>query len=215
MTAAWRLKYWNGSAWANAELRSWDGSAWQLKNGWYWDGSAWQIITDRTPPTSTHVADFGQHDAGSYAGTNARRTDSNGLSQCYQGYNTSTWGIQRSMWMTDITMQSVLTGFVSVNYVHFIITNLFTYYNAGGTAAFGTHAVNSTSPPGTFSQSRYGVVVDGFARGQNKTVPFQNDWAYWAVDGSFRGVTLFFNSTDSEYYGYYQKFPVVEISYVK
>lgn len=215
MTLPWRLKHWNGSAWVNSELRSWDGANWQLRNGYYWTGSAWSVITDRTPPYQNYITAFGTHDAGSYKGDNGRRTDSSGLAQCYQGYNTSTWGVQRSMFQTDVSMQGTVSGLVQSNSARIFFDNQHTYWNAGGTMGLGTHAVRSGAVQGTFSQSRYLVHALHFNKGEAKWVGVSADFAWWAADGSFCGPTIYWNSTDSEFYGYYAKFPTVELNYVK
>jgi len=93
--------------------------------------------------------------------------------------------------------------------------NLHTYYNAGGTMGLGTHQLNSSSPPGTFQYNRYRVHDIHFDKGQTKSFSVSNDFGWWAVDGTFRGPVIFFNSSDPEYYGYYAKFPQVAIAYTK
>lgn len=215
MTLPWRLKSWNGSSWVNDELRSWDGSNWQLRNGYYWTGSAWELITDRTPPYSNFTTDFLTHSGGSYRESNARRTDTDGLANNYQGYNTSTWGNQRSMWMVDNNMQSLMSGYVNRYWCQMLIDNQHTYWNDGGTMGLGTHAVRQTTPPGTFSINRYRVHTFHFAKGEIKWVDVASDFIQWAADGSFCGVVANFADNASEYYGYYSKALTVRMNYDK
>lgn len=217
MTLPWRVKTWNGSAWIDAEVRTWNGSSWVAVDGYFWDGSSWVLLTDRTPPIQFYTTQWATHYGASYTGSGSRRTDSNGLANNYQGYNTSTWGTQRSMWGYDVNMQASLAGIVAVDSCFIFLDNTFTYYNAGGTAVFGGHEFHSGSnngiPPTTFTSNRNFIHFIHFDKGEAKWTQVSNDWTLWAADGSLQGLTLWANSTDSEYYGYYTKTSQIQHRY--
>src|SRR5688572_16623217 len=99
MTLPWRLMYWNGSAWTNAEQRRWDGSAWVTNNSYYWNGSSWVLLTDRTPPTQIYNEQYFTIWHSSYRGNNNIRVDSDGQTYNFQGNaNDGLYGRQKSMW---------------------------------------------------------------------------------------------------------------------
>lgn len=215
MVMPWRTKTWNGSAWVDSELRKWNGTSWVAIDGYSWDGDSWEIMTDRTPPTQYYESTFGNHYGASYQGSNARRTDSSGLANTYQGYNSASWGIQKGMWGLDVNMQNVVSGLVAVYAAFLFFDNNHTYWNAGGTMGIGTHAFHSGSPPATYQANRHNVHNVHFNKGEAKWIQVSNDFGWWAADGSFRGPVCFVNSSDSEYYGYYSNSAQCQIRYEK
>jgi hypothetical protein len=215
MVLPWRVKTFDGATWDDAEVRKWTGGEWLAINGYYWDGDSWEILTDRTPPTQYFETTFGTHYGASYESSGARRTDSSGLANAYQGYNTSTWGIQKAMWGGDVNMQSVVAGSVETHAAFLWFNNQHTYWNAGGTAGFGTHAYHSASPSGGYQANRHNVHNVHFNKGEEKWTQVSTDFVAWAMDGSFRGPVMFVNSTNSEYYGYYANNALIQLRYTK
>lgn len=214
MALPWRLKYWNGSSWVNAELRRWNGSSWVTANMYFYNGSAWELCTDRTPPTQTYTRTYNAAWTGTYRENGTLRTDSKADTYNFQGDSgASTWGNQRCMWGLPTTVRTDAAGAVARYSARVWFDNEWTWYNAGGTAVVGTH--NRTSQPSTFTANRNDQVRIKFSRGQAKWTAISTNFILWAGQGSMYGFTMYINSRDVEYYGYYTKAITYEQSYEK
>ena len=211
----WRLKHWTGSAWANAELRRFNGTSEVTVNQYFWDGASWVLCTDRTPPTSTHTVQYSAIWSKSYQGNNTGRTDSNATTNRYQGNSgQDSWGIQKSAWGLASAVQSDIAGAVAYYSARVFMTNLHTWYASGGTCRLGTHAQQS-SAPANFPHNRDALVDVHFNKAQAQWVNLNTNWCAWAAEGSFYGHTIYANTSDVTYYGYYSTSITHEQSYEK
>jgi N-acetylmuramoyl-L-alanine amidase len=133
-----------------------------------------------------------------YRGNGEQRTDV--PSYNYQGYYSSTWGVQKSAigapdkMFTDLSGATVLDIWVYLHSPHW-------YYYAGGTARIGVHG-NSTKPA-TFPGINQDYSVD-FARDEGKWVRLPSTWYASFKSGAYRGITIHAaNSSAGQYYGYF------------
>jgi hypothetical protein len=211
----WKVKYYDGAAWQNADLRRWNGSSWVTDDMYYYNGSSWVLMTDRTPPTSTYTEQFNSVDGQSYHLSGSNSGLSASLGRCYQGYFDSVHGIQRSMFFYDwSTISSHLTGRVATYGCQVYLNNQHTYYGSGGTAVIGTHA--NGSAPANFAYNRYDNPGSfHYANVDAHWVYVTNDFAQWFAEQSALGITLYANSTDATYYGYYANSNSIWFSYEK
>lgn len=201
MTLPWKVMRYDGATWQNCDLKRWNGSSWVNADAYYWDGADWVLMTDRTPPTSTHTTTYGLSSFMNYRNNNSERT---GSSDAYQGYYDSLYGLQKSMlFYAYATIDAALSGYTAIYYNKLQMNNAHWYYGAGGTAVICTHNVASNT--GTFSYSTYNFASQAFtSRGQNilKTLP--TSLAVGFVAGTIKGLGLYSTSTSETYYGYFE-----------
>ena len=206
----WRLKFWNGSAFANAELRRWNGTSWVTCDMYFWDGSQWVLCTDRTPPTQTYTKTYGEAWSATYEGDNSERT---GTSYRYQGDSGSANGNQRSMFGMPAAANTDIDSAIQYFSARAFFTNFHTWFNAGGTISIGTHL--ATSKPSTWSSNRNSQFETHFDRGEAKWVTFTTTVCAWFDQFTAKGFTLFKSGNDLDYYGYYDNDMTYEQSYEK
>lgn len=126
-------------------------------------------------------------------------------------------GRQRSMvGFNHADMRSKLNG-ARIEKVEIYLKNKHFWYSSGK-AMIGYH--NSTSMPADFQQSRYAVKSENFTQGQGRWITMSNEYGEWLRDGKAKGFTLFSNSNDLNYYGYFHgkgagSEPKIRITYKK
>ncbi|MGP0689815.1 hypothetical protein ACW5UC_25035 [Priestia aryabhattai] len=160
----------------------------------YQDGE-WVNMTSQTY-TKTFEATWTQ----SYRDTNEKRSDWKAGKLCQGEYVQEPWGIQRSLCgFGDI--KSELAG-AKILDVELYLKNQHWYYYAGGKAVIGYH--NHASEPSMFSYSKYGAVTEEFSsRGQAKWIQMPKSFGEGIRDGDYKGISLFANTTNLSYYGYF------------
>jgi hypothetical protein len=144
-----------------------------------------------TPPVQKYTKTY----ACSWSGSYASRSSYNSYfgSSCYQGYYSSTNGIQASLigfpaaLATDLSGATILKAEIYLYFDHW-------YANSGGKAVIKAH--RHTSRPSTFSCDAESQTVS-WARNQGKWV----DITAVFDSTSWRGIALDPNSTSSTYYG--------------
>jgi hypothetical protein len=202
---------WDGAAWSDADLRKWNGTSWVTTDMYYWSGTAWVLMTDRTPPTTTHNDTYNSTWWDTYQDNNTR----SGNGHNYQGYYDGVWGIQKSNYGFDYaTISGNVHGRVGVYAAQVYLSSLHFYYSTGGYAVIGTHT--NTSDPSTFSYNRYNNPgTFAWGRTEAKWVSVTTDIIQWFDEQSARGITLYANTTDSTYYGYFNTSASLYMSYEK
>lgn len=197
------MKRWNGSSWQDYVPRRWNGSSWVNAIVRRWNGSSWQIISSQQF-TKTWECTWTR----SYGGNNAYKGDQWGGRKLYQGrYGspdswTYDWGRQKSMAGFNYTdIQNNLRG-SRIDKVEIFLRNEHFWYYSGGAAYIGTH--NNTSPPSNFAQRRYGLVYQAFqGRGQGYWITMPINFGEALRDGMEKGFTLYRDSNELSYYGYF------------
>lgn len=206
----WRLKYYNGAGFVDAELRRWNGSSWVTCNMYYWDGASWVLCTDRTPPTETHNDQFNNTGSNTYKDNNT----ASGLPNRYQGYYDGVWGIQKCMYTFNYAaIDTALSGRVATYSCQIYLDNEHWWYGSGGTAVYGTST--ATSPPATFNYNRYDFYNSHYDRDEASWRTVTNDLATWFAAQTARAITLYAASYDAIYYGYFTTFASLFFSYEK
>jgi hypothetical protein len=152
--------------------------------------------------------------------------DNRGISECYQGYYSSTNGNQYSMIAFPYaTIQSDLTG-ATINQVELWLRNGHTYANSGGTAVIGTHNQTSVSGDHAYSQVQPDKIRWHFDKGQSKWVTIDSPTYSTGIgnmlrDNTAKGIALGKGPTSSTlYYGWYAgngmtSEPQLRITYTK
>lgn len=198
------IKRWNGKSWVDHRVRRWNGKAWVNAVVKRWNGKAWVVISEERKVktwecTWTH----------SFGGANSIKPNYlGGKSLMYQGRygapdsNNYDWGRQKSMAGFDWrNIQAELAG-ARIEKVEIYLHNQHFWYFAGGRAFIGQH--NSATAPNTFSQSKYGIANIAFSgRGQAQWITLPNSFAEDLKAGRAKGFTLYRNSDELSYYGYW------------
>lgn len=166
-------------------------------------GSYW--VTCRV--LTTYTKTYGATSAFSYDGSGNKRTDNTNL---YQGYYSSTWGLQRSIITFGTTAETDLTGANAITKVELYLNCLHWGPDSGGTAV--VHTCSNTGAPGSWS----GVSnLSGTTDNTAWTTKTGAKWcdlssisgiltlSNWVGSPTMRAVALYINSTATEYYGYF------------
>jgi hypothetical protein len=207
------LKKFNGSSWVDVPFKKWSGSSWVEPEVKKWDGSKWVIINQQQY-TTTWNATWSQ----TYRSTNEKRTDTRGNSNLMQGDSgLDPWNINRSLCgFGDI--RSTLAG-AKIDDVKLYLRSEHWWYYSGGTAVIGYH--NHSSEPSTFSHSKYGAKSQKFDyRGHAQWIDMPNALGEGIRDGSYKGFSIYANSTSKSYYGEFNGAgssyrPKLKITYTK
>lgn len=207
------VKRWNGSSMVDINPKKWNGSAWVDVEVYKWDGSKWVNMTSQK-----YVNTWNSTWTQTYRDSGGKRTDyrANKLVQGYYG-ESEPWGLQRSLaGFGDI--QTSIAG-SKIEKVELYLYAEHWWYYAGGTAVIGYH--NHSSEPSTFSHSVYGAKSQKFtARGQGQWITMPNTLGEGIRDGKYKGISIFANSYNKEYYGVFNGAgdsyaPKLKITYTK
>lgn len=215
------IKRWNGGSWQDYRPKRWNGSSWVDAVVRRWNGSSWQTISSQQF-TKTWEATWTR----SFGGDNQYKGSQWGGERLYQGRygapdsNQYDWGIQKSMCGFNYTdIQNNLRG-ARIDKVEIYLRNQHFWYYAGGAAYIGTH--NATGAPWTFNQNRYGLVYQNFqGRGQGRWITMPINFGEALRDGREKGFTLYRNSHELSYYGYWYgadsggNKPKIRVTYTK
>lgn len=142
--------------------------------------------------------------SGTYDGDGSKRTDSGHM---YQGYYSSTHGIQRSMAIFPTTIQTDLAGAYDIQKVEVYLNCLHWGPDSGGTVEVCTH--NNTSVPAAWGSIASLAGYDATAWTTKTGAKWcdissiMGSLANWQSGGTKKGIALYFNSTALEYYGYF------------
>lgn len=153
-------------------------------------------------PTRNYDVTYQSNWLRSYMGSGAPRSVGADNTKAYQGY-TSYWpagGNQRSMFGFPTNLQTDLSGATITS------MEVYLYFEhwqggAGGTAAIGVHG--NVSAPATSTGITGPILESGsWPRGSGRWVYIPSQ--YWAgfASGSYRGIALYKNDNNSQYYGY-------------
>lgn len=111
------------------------------------------------------------------------------------------WGIQRSAFGFDGSVYSELNG-ARIEKVELYLHINHAWYWAGAVACIGVH--NFSSRPERFNHVRYGIKEVRYnSRNEGKWITLDNSVGSWFANGSVKGFTLYKNSDDPLYYGYW------------
>lgn len=219
-----KIRRWDGKKWVdgNRFVKRWDGKKWVNAVVKMWDGKKWAIISEERRQT-TWEATWTR----SYGGASTQKPAwLGGLSLMHQGrYGAPDslqydWGIQKSM--AGFNWQSIQAELKDsrIEKVELYLHNQHFWYYAGGRAHIGYH--NASSPPSRFSKTAYGVRDIYYpGRGNAKWIEMPKDFGEQLKKGKAKGFTLFRNSTELSYYGYWYgagsgwRTPKIRITYYK
>ncbi|MGE7016892.1 hypothetical protein ACQKIY_25700 [Bacillus mycoides] len=209
------IKKRNNSYWEDVPVKMWNGSSWQDAKVYKWDGSGWSNMTTQTV-TKTWGCTFTQ----TYREAGTKRTDYRGEKICQGRYVYEPWGIMRSIIGFDdgARIRNELQG-ARIDKVELYLQNEHWYYYAGGTVVAGFH--NHSGKPNTFSHSEYGQSYQKFYdRGTAGWVNLPVALGYGIRDGYYKGVSIFANTGNGEYYGIFNGYgdwgaPQLKITYTK
>lgn len=211
------IKKYTTSGWVDAPFKKWSGSAWVEPEVKKWDGTKWAIMNQQQYIT-TWEANWSQ----TYQQDGSKRTNSG--STMYQGkYNyleSPVWGLMKSLCgFDDASMRTALAGSKITN-VSLYLRAEHWYYHSGGIAVIGLH--NHDAKPATFSHSKYSAVQEKYtARDQARWIDMPNYFGEGIRDNDYKGFSLFANTTQDNYYGYFNSVdggsykPKIKIAYTK
>lgn len=209
------IKKWNGSAFEDIRPKKWNGSVWENVDWKKFNGSAWENLTSQQH-TMTWTSNWTQ----TYRESGTKRTDYRSDKICQGEYVSDPWGIMRSLiGFDDASMRAELAG-ATINKVELFLHNEHWYYVSGGTAIIGYH--NHDLEPATYSSSVESQKSQKFtSRGQSLWVTMPNALGEGIRDNRYKGVTVFANSQNMEYYGIFSgaydgaNAPKLKITYTK
>lgn len=233
------VRRWNGSSWVviseQTFTKTWEATWSKSYNGassnetiyrtakWgdtvshyaVWYNKTWNQIVNWNNLKSPHVIFAGVRyivDKKEYP----RKRD---VAQLYQGRaEGSDRGRQRSMvWFDYGNISSNLKG-SNIEKVEIYLKNQHFWYNAGGKARIGYH--NSNGETSDFQHSKYGQKTVDFSKGQEKWFEVPNEFGELLRDNGAKGFTLFEDSDNLSYYGYFEGHsswnrPKIRITYKK
>lgn len=211
------IKKYTTSGWVDAPFKKWSGSAWVEPEVKKWDGSKW-VIMNQQQYTKTWNANWSH----TYRETGEKRTNSGNT--MYQGkykyLETPIWGLMKSLCgFDDASMRTELAG-SKISNIQLYLRAEHWYYYAGGTAVLGYH--NHALEPSTFSHSKYGAKIQKYtSRDQAKWISMPIDFGEGIRDNRYKGFSIFANSTNDNYYGYFNGVesssykPKLKITYTK
>ncbi|WP_257132855.1 hypothetical protein [Bacillus thuringiensis] len=190
------IKTLRNGQWTDAELYTLRNGVWVKGEAMTLRNSQWANITSQRI-TKTWDCTYTQ----TYREAGTRRTDYRADKICQGRYVYEPWGIMRSLIGFDngSNIRNELQG-AKIERVELFMHNEHWYYYAGGTMYVGYH--NHANEPDMFSHSAYGVKSQKFyGRGSSQWVTLPNALAEGIRDGYYKGVSIFANSGDGEYYG--------------
>lgn len=190
------IKTLRNGQWTDAELYTLRNGVWVKGEAMTLRNSQWANITSQRI-TKTWDCTYTQ----TYREAGTRRTDYRSDKICQGRYVYEPWGIMRSLIGFDngSNIRNELQG-AKIERVELFMHNEHWYYYAGGTMYVGYH--NHANEPDIFSHSAYGVKSQKFyGRGSSQWVTLPNALAEGIRDGYYKGVSIFANSGDGEYYG--------------
>lgn len=203
------MKKWNGSSWATATVKKFNGSSWVNATVKKYNGSSWVVI-GKVPTTNTINASWSSVYKGT---TNTKRTDINTKLQQgkYSGDNTN--GVNRSL--VGFSLSSYVGK--DITKIRLFLRSIDWYKTTGGTAHIGWH--NHSSSPTNFSHDKYDGVQGVFtAKQQDKWIDMPQAFVTGVKNGTIKGISLYYNSTDVNGYGRFHAHngtypPKLEITY--
>lgn len=164
------------------------------------DYGTYAIATPTTPPVQTYIKTYTANGSGSYQNDGSNR----GVSECYQGYYSSTNGNGFSIiTFPYATIQSDLSG-ATIKKVEVFLTNSHFFANSGGSAIIGTHNQTTASGNHVVSQITDDITRASYAYGQAKWVTVSNTIGTALKANTAKGIALGPGpSTSNVYYGHF------------
>ncbi len=199
--------------WVDIKPRKRTSSGWVDVDVYKRSGGAWVKISTQKY-TKTYNSTWTQ----TYRQAGTKRTDYRAEKLCQGRYVHEPWGIMRSL-IGFGSMSSDLSG-ATINKVELYLRNEHWYYYAGGTVSLGYH--NHAVRPTRFSHSVSGVTKQKYtSRGQAKWITLPNALGNGLRDKRYRGVSIFQNTTNMNYYGVFygakdgSNRPKLKVTYTK
>lgn len=170
-----------------------------------------------TTPVQTYVKTYSANWSDSYQADGDKR----GITQCYQGYYSSTNGNQYSLiGFPYSTIQADLAN-ATITKVEVYLNNNHWYNNSGGTAVIGTHNYASEPTTASLSNVNSDITRASFTYGQAKWVTVSNSIGTALKGNTAKGIVLGPGPSNSNaYYGYFagngeSGEPQIRITYTK
>lgn len=151
-------------------------------------------------PVQTYTKTYSANWSSSHQGDGSNRN----VSECYQGYYSSTNGNQYSLvGLPYATIQSDLSG-ATITKVEVYLNNNHFYSNSGGTAYVGTHTYSAAPSTASLSNVTERISSSSFTYGQAKWFTVSNTIGNNLKNNTAKGIAIGPGPSNSQsYYGYF------------